>query len=996
MNISASAGPAATAAGATLTCAAATGAYTCLVDGMNSNVLQNGVVAIVAVTLAASASTAAIAVSNPLGASLAASAISMNGNTGTITVTGSQPLALTSVSCNPSSLATPGSTNCTAFLNGQVASGTTAVVGLSSNSSYLTVPATVTASSGASSATFSASAASVPNNFTAVVTATLGSSLQPANVALQAPASPVLSSLQCAPASLNSGATSTCTVSLSQAAVSTATVALASNNATLTVPASVSVPAGAATVNFSASAGSFTTSQQALVTATLGSSSQAAALSLVAGNAISYLQCAISNLGLNTSTACLVMLSQPAPQPGATIALSSNNPALTVPASVLVTAGQTAAGFTAAAGTFATTQTAVISSSLGSSSLTTSETLVAPLALASLQCSPSSLPSGNTSTCTATLNQSAPPGGAVIALSDNDPLLTILASVTVPAGATSATFTATASTVTANQSATITASLSGSSQTATLSLIAPTLVSTLACNPTSVNSGASTACTVTLSQAASTGGSTVALSSNNTALPVAASVSVPANSTSATFSATVGTIVTNQSATITASLSGSSQTTTLSLIAPTLVSTLVCKSTSLDAGASTICTITLSVPAPTGGIAVSISANGPALTVPASVNVPAGSFTGTFTATATTEPSGPESTQTVLVTATLDGASQSESFTLIICPCSVWLSTAQPLVPASINTQAVEVGLKFSSNMAGYITGVRFFKGSTNKGTHVGNLWTSTGVNLAKVTFNSETKSGWQTAYFASPVAIIANTTYVISYHAPQGHNAADNGSFTSPVDNLPLQALADGQSGSNGVYAYGASAFPATGASATNYWVDVIFNTSPAIGTAVPVSFWPPATVPHTPMVASTLAAELGLMFMPDAPGYITGVRFYKSAKNLGTHAGYLWTATGTMLAGVEFTNESASGWQQANFASPVAVDPNTVYVVSYWSPRGRYADDAGYFATSGVTNQVLYAPADGQYGPNGSSATTNAFPASSSSSGNFWVDVVFTTTIQ
>ena len=622
-------------------------------------------------------------------------------------------------------------------------------------------------------------------------------------------------------------------------------------------------------------------------------------------------------------------------------------------------------------------------------------TTVVPLSLTSLSCNPGTVASGASTTCTVSLNQTAS-SGATVALSDNNALLTIPASVTVPAGASSATFIATAGVLTTNQSATITATLNSASQSTTLSMVAPTLVSALACNPTSINSGASTTCTVTLNQSAPTGGSAVALSSNNTALTVPASVTVPANSASTTFTATVGTITTTQSATITATLNGASQTASLTLVAPVLISALACNTTTLDAGASSTCTLTLSAPAPAGGVIVSVSANGSALTVPASVNVPAGSATATFSATATTKPPDGGTTETVSVTATLDGASQSESFTLIICPCSLWPSTAQPLNPASTNKQAIEVGMQFTSNVSGYVTGVRFFKASTNKGTHVGNLWASNGTNLAKVTFTNETASGWQVAYFPSPVAIAANTTYVISYHAPQGHNAADNGSFTTPVSNLPIQALADGQNGPNGVYTYGSSGFPTTGASATNYWVDVIFNTSATIGTAPPVSVWAPTAVPNTRAVTSSQSEELGLTFMSDVPGYITGVRFYKSSKNIGTHGGYLWTATGTLLAEVPFTNETASGWQQANFSSPIAIDANTPYVISYWSPKGHYADDAGYFATSGITNQMLYAPPNGQYGPNGSYGTTNAFPASSSSSSNYWVDVVFTTAIQ
>ena len=84
---------------------------------------------------------------------------------------------------------------------------------------------------------------------------------------------------------------------------------------------------------------------------------------------------------------------------------------------------------------------------------------------------------------------------------------------------------------------------------------------------------------------------------------------------------------------------------------------------------------------------------------------------------------------------------------------------------------------------------------------------------------------------------------------------------------------------------------------------------------------------------------------------GWITGIRFYKGSGNTGTHVGSLWTANGTLLGQVTFTNESATGWQQANFSSPIAVTAGTTYVASYLAPNGGYADDSNYFASSGVT---------------------------------------------
>jgi len=160
------------------------------------------------------------------------------------------------------------------------------------------------------------------------------------------------------------------------------------------------------------------------------------------------------------------------------------------------------------------------------------------------------------------------------------------------------------------------------------------------------------------------------------------------------------------------------------------------------------------------------------------------------------------------------------------CPCSIWPASAAPANGADPENLAVNLGMKFKSDSAGKITGIRFYKSSTNTGTHVGTLWSSTGTKLGQVTFSGETASGWQQANFATPIAISANTTYVVSYLAPKGHYAGDNGAFSSQVDSAPLHALADGASGGNGVYAYGStSVFPTSTYGATNYWVDIVFT---------------------------------------------------------------------------------------------------------------------------------------------------------------------------
>ncbi|MBK7843174.1 MAG: DUF4082 domain-containing protein [Bdellovibrionales bacterium] len=147
-------------------------------------------------------------------------------------------------------------------------------------------------------------------------------------------------------------------------------------------------------------------------------------------------------------------------------------------------------------------------------------------------------------------------------------------------------------------------------------------------------------------------------------------------------------------------------------------------------------------------------------------------------------------------------------------------------IEATFDTASVELGMKFRSDIDGYILGVRFYKGINNTGVHSGTLWNSTGTALATVTFTGESGSGWQQQLFSSPVAISANTTYVISYHAPVGLYSYDLNYFTSDVANSPLRGLADGFDGDNGLFFYDPSpVFPTNTFNKGNYYVDVVFG---------------------------------------------------------------------------------------------------------------------------------------------------------------------------
>jgi hypothetical protein len=422
------------------------------------------------------------------------------------------------------------------------------------------------------------------------------------------------------------------------------------------------------------------------------------------------------------------------------------------------------------------------------------------------------------------------------------------------------------------------------------------------------------------------------------------------------------------------------------------------------------------------------------------------------------------------------------------------------------DNDAVELGLKFRSEVNGLITGVRFYKGgAANGGPHVGHLWTSTGTLLGAVTFSNETESGWQQAFFLTPIQITADTVYVVSYFAPRGNYAVTLNYFPSPFqDNPPLHALGEG----NGVFFYGPQGgFPNGSSSGVNYFVDVIFtdgqaapqvlSVNPAPGVAgvstgvaptasfsepldtatvtsdnvqlfdtgnnpVPVtvsyepssftvrltpqapllpsqaytvflrsgpagitdstgdplaaaytwsfstapsgppvttfSIFAPASTPANPTDPDAQAREVGLKFRSNTDGFITGVRFYKGdATNGGPHVGRLWTSAGTLLGSVTFTNETDSGWQEAIFPTPIPVTANMVYVVSYFSPQGHYANDNNSFDPDGVNSDPLFALSNSEAGGNpfGNGvyliSPQGGFPVFSNLASNYWVDVIF-----
>lgn len=415
---------------------------------------------------------------------------------------------------------------------------------------------------------------------------------------------------------------------------------------------------------------------------------------------------------------------------------------------------------------------------------------------------------------------------------------------------------------------------------------------------------------------------------------------------------------------------------------------------------------------------------------------------------------------------------------------SLFSSSDTPATLSDSDPAQVNLGMQFVTSQSGMITGLRYYKGANDTGTHTGSLWTSSGTLLTTATFTNETSSGWQTVTFSSPVTVTAGATYVASYHS-NGHYASTGGYFSTAQTNGPLTAPASG----NGVFAYGTSnLFPTATYGATNYWVDVVFNAAtgganqspvatsdsgfttarnatlainasallandsdpnndtltitgvsnavngsatfdaqantitfiPTTGytgsaafnyaisdghggtasagvtlnvtdpTAV-VSLFSASSTPSTVTVSDPQAVELGFKFQASDNGDVTGIRFYKGASNTGTHMADLWSSTGTLLASATFTNETASGWQQVQFATPVSITAGATYIASYHT-NGNYSADPNLFANS-VSNGPLTAPASSLIGGNGVYAygSDSLFPSNSYNSTSYGVDVLF-----
>ncbi len=517
----------------------------------------------------------------------------------------------------------------------------------SSNPGAAPVPATITMPANLAWTQFQMQAGNVASATPATITATLNGASASGQITV---APTALKSLSITPSTINGGAPAGAVVMLTgQAPPGGATVTLSSNSPAVSPPPSVFVNPGDFSVSFPLLTNRVTANTTATVTASWNGVSTQAQVTLTPQPAPTSLTLdPTSTVGTGGSSFGRVTIASP--QSTDTIfQLTSSHPTIAqVPGSVMVPAGVTAGGFNVFT-TQVTTQTIVTISVSGggvtqSANLTVNPDGTPPpppsATLSSFGVNPTAVTGGNPSTGTVTLSSPAPSGGTVVSLSSNQPgAASVPASVTVAAGATTASFTITTF-PSAGTTVQLAATLGTSTVFAALGVNPPPAspaLSAVSVNPTSVVGGNSSTGTVTLSAAAPSGGAVVSLSSSNTAAVTApASVTVAAGSTSATFTVSTVSVSASTSATISGTFGGATRSSVLTVTPPSppppaaSLSSLGVNPTSVTGGTASQGTVTLTSAALAGGFTVSLSSSDAAATVPPSVTVAQGATSATF------------------------------------------------------------------------------------------------------------------------------------------------------------------------------------------------------------------------------------------------------------------------------------------------------------------------------------------------------------------------------
>jgi len=549
------AGPVAVASSKLVSCSAGMGSATCVLWGDNELTIANGVAAFVSLAISGftTDTTSQVQISSDMAASSDAFPFASSATGGTVTIV--QPAELNGFTCSPSSLTPPAVSTCTVDLNAAAPSGG-ASVGVSASLPDVSLPAAITIAQGLTSGAFTVTPLTVTTATATNLTVSYLGATEGFGLTVNPP--PIaLTGISVTPGAIFSGQTASGAVTISQpAGAGGVTVALSSSSPAALVPASVTVLPGATTAAFTATAGTVAAITPLVITGAYAGVNATANLTInpIVPTGVSVNPSAILSGQTASGT---VTISAPATGGGMAIALSSSNAAASVPAWVTVAQGATSASFTATAGTVTTATSVALTASSGGVNMGANLT-VNPIVPTSLSVSPNVTFSGQTALGTVAIAAAAPFGGITVALSSSSSAASVPSSVTVPQGATTASFTVTTGSVTTATQVVLMASYAGASVTASLTVNPPITLSGLSLNPDWLSGGQTAAGTVMISAPAGIGGIVVTLaSSNNAAATVPSSVTILQGSATGSFTVTALNVSRATTVAITASYAAS-------------------------------------------------------------------------------------------------------------------------------------------------------------------------------------------------------------------------------------------------------------------------------------------------------------------------------------------------------------------------------------------------------------------------------------------------------
>jgi len=588
---------------------------------------------------------------------LSASATGADGSTSEFSPCADVTSGLSSLSVNPTSVT--GGTNSIGLITlfGVAPAAGETVTSSSSNTNVATVPASANLPSSTDNVSFTITTKPVTKVETVKITATYDGVSKVATLTVN-PAG--VAKLVIDPTSAIGETQFTGTVTLTGPAPAAGQkVTLSVDKPTLAkIPAFVVVPSGSTSASVVISTIKVAADSLVTAKAEANGSSATGTFTIQQTNTIALSLAPTSVAGSLNSTAT-VTLGYQAPAGGQVVTLTSDHPEAIVPPSVTIPAGLKTATF-AVKTTPVTATVAAKLKALANGKSAAAFLSVRPPKVVALTITPASAFGGSKFAGAITLDGPAPSGGVPVALTvDHSEAASFPASVLVAEGSKTASFSITSIPVAANTKVIAKASANAGAVAAAFTVLAQRPLA-LSFSPASVFGGQSSAGTVTITGLAPTAGQIVKLTSNNAAVKVPASVTIAAGQTTADFAAASLAVGKTVVVTLTATANGASVKATLEVRPPTVIGLAVTPS-SVTGGTSSTGKVTISSPAPSTGLKITLTnSNVAAATVPLTVTVAAGQTTATFAVP--TKPVTADTSSTI--TASFSGSSATATLTI--------------------------------------------------------------------------------------------------------------------------------------------------------------------------------------------------------------------------------------------------------------------------------------------------------------------------------------------